>query len=322
MELSRRNRRLIAVLACASALGAAAVPSAAPAAPRARTSIVGGGRADPAQWPFAVAIFRKGHMHCSGSVIGPTKVLTAGHCVDGFNLANLQVIIGRPTLRDASVGQSIGVVSGRVQSRLRADGPARRGGAQSRPADGRHPGGARHARPERRDDRCRSTDAGGRLRSDQSVRNAPLGLPEVDDRAIPRRQPLPEGLHARPLRPGEHDLRAGRQEEEARVASRSTPRPAPGTAAVRSSRTPRPGRWRSGRSPTAARSAACRRRRPSTRGSPPAWTSSTRHSGHQANPLWSEGRSPKRLIGGWPLCGRDLMAKPYRVLRLAPTTEC
>ena len=53
-------------------------------------------------------------MHCSGSVIAPTKVLTAGHCVAGFNLANLQVIIGRPTLRDTAVGQVIGVTSGRV----------------------------------------------------------------------------------------------------------------------------------------------------------------------------------------------------------------
>jgi trypsin len=114
MELSRRNRSLIAVLTCASALGVGLLPSVASAAPRARASVVGGGRANPAQFPYAVAIFRKGHMHCSGSVIGPTKVLTAGHCVDGFNLTNFQVIVGRPTLRDTSVGQAIPVASGRV----------------------------------------------------------------------------------------------------------------------------------------------------------------------------------------------------------------
>jgi len=114
MELSRRHRSLLAVLACASALVAAALPSTAAAAPRAHRSIVGGTPADPAQYPYAVAIFRKGHMHCSGSVIGPTRVLTAGHCVDGFNVANFQVIIGRPTLRDTTVGQAIPVTSGRV----------------------------------------------------------------------------------------------------------------------------------------------------------------------------------------------------------------
>jgi secreted trypsin-like serine protease len=114
MELSRRQRSLLAILACASALAAGALPSTAAAAPRAHRSIVGGAPADPAQWPYAVAIFRKGHMHCSGSVIGPTTVLTAGHCVDGFNLANFQVIIGRPTLRNTAIGQAIPVASGRV----------------------------------------------------------------------------------------------------------------------------------------------------------------------------------------------------------------
>jgi secreted trypsin-like serine protease len=114
MQPRRRNRNLLTTLAFACALAGLAIPPSASAAPRARSSIVGGDRANPAQWPYAVAIFRKGHMHCSGSVIGPTKVLTAGHCVAGFNLANFQVIAGRPTLRHQAVGQVIGVSSGRV----------------------------------------------------------------------------------------------------------------------------------------------------------------------------------------------------------------
>ncbi len=112
LQSSRRHRILLALIACASLL--AALPAGAGAAPRAHRSIVGGLPANTAQWPFAVAIFRKGHMHCTGSVVSPTRVLTAGHCVDGFNVANFQVIVGRPTLRDTSVGQTIGVVSGRV----------------------------------------------------------------------------------------------------------------------------------------------------------------------------------------------------------------
>jgi secreted trypsin-like serine protease len=114
MNPRSRNRTLVTALACACALTAAAAPPGAAAAPRARSSIVGGTTANPAEWPYAVAIFRKGHMHCSGSVIAPTKVLTAGHCVAGFNLANFQVIVGRPNLRDQRVGQAIGVSSGRV----------------------------------------------------------------------------------------------------------------------------------------------------------------------------------------------------------------
>ena len=114
MDPRRRNRTLLATAACLCAVFAGAVPSLAPGAPHARKSIVGGGPADPAQWPYAVAIFRRGRLHCGGSVIGPTKVLTAGHCVAGFNLAKLQVIVGRPDLRDQTAGQIVGVSSGRV----------------------------------------------------------------------------------------------------------------------------------------------------------------------------------------------------------------
>jgi len=114
MQSRRRKRILVAALAFACVLTGAAAPPGAAAGPHARSSIVGGNAANPAQWPYAVAIFRKGHMHCSGSVVGATKVLTAAHCVAGFNLANFQVIAGRPNLRDQAAGQIIGVSSGRV----------------------------------------------------------------------------------------------------------------------------------------------------------------------------------------------------------------
>jgi secreted trypsin-like serine protease len=108
----RRHRLPLAIVACLLALSAA--PAAGQAEEFAHSSVVGGAPADPAAFPYSVAIFRKGRMHCSGSVIAPTKVLTAAHCLFGFNLANFTVIVGRPDLRNAGLGLTVPVAGGKV----------------------------------------------------------------------------------------------------------------------------------------------------------------------------------------------------------------
>jgi len=77
----RKNRLVVAALATAFtavlAAPAAAQAAIAPVGP----SIIGGSTASAAPW--AAAVFSDGAFFCSGTIISPTYVLTATHCISG-----------------------------------------------------------------------------------------------------------------------------------------------------------------------------------------------------------------------------------------------
>jgi secreted trypsin-like serine protease len=100
-------RRPALVPACALAAAVAvAVPRAARAG--APTAPVIGGQASPdGTWPDCVAVLFGGQQECTGVLIAPTLVLTAGHCAD----PQLdQVLIGANRLSQPSAGETIDVM--------------------------------------------------------------------------------------------------------------------------------------------------------------------------------------------------------------------
>lgn len=104
-----KHLRLIiaAVIVC---LGLAAGPAGAVRGPR----VLGGGEASIAQWPFIAALVQHDQsafdgQFCGGSVIAPTVVLTAAHCVTGSSAASIDVVTGRAQLSATSAGQRLGV---------------------------------------------------------------------------------------------------------------------------------------------------------------------------------------------------------------------
>jgi secreted trypsin-like serine protease len=80
--LSRTARAGLLLICATGLIASAAAGTAAAKAPRARASIVGGTPASIQEWGFTVAVLAP-HTLCTGSVISPTRVLTAAHCVGG-----------------------------------------------------------------------------------------------------------------------------------------------------------------------------------------------------------------------------------------------
>jgi secreted trypsin-like serine protease len=104
-----RARGLI-VLVVTGCLALAAGPAAASYQPR----VLGGTPASIGHWPFIAALVEHGQsafdgQFCGGSVIAPTVVLTAAHCVSGSSPSSIDVITGRAQLSAASTGQRLAV---------------------------------------------------------------------------------------------------------------------------------------------------------------------------------------------------------------------
>lgn len=98
-----------------SAAGAAgaedrATPAQTPAGAEPRPLVVGGSHAEAKGWAFAVALRqRAAGVFCTGSLIAPTKVLTAAHCIKGAKLRKVRVLTGSTWAAGGRVGARIKV---------------------------------------------------------------------------------------------------------------------------------------------------------------------------------------------------------------------
>ncbi len=113
MAEARRLLRLAGVAAAALAtIGVAATVSTANADQTpsdVQPMIIGGVETTIEENPFVVALTTPdGFQFCGGTIVAPTKVLTAAHCTEGSSPADIQVVAGRTSL-SAGGGTTAGV---------------------------------------------------------------------------------------------------------------------------------------------------------------------------------------------------------------------
>jgi len=108
-----RSRGVAVAVACAVALAMTVAGAGDPVAakPRAGKSVIGGYVASLSAWPYQAALTKGGRLVCGGSVIAPTKILTAAHCVEKGDPTQLTVVTGRARLADDSTGQELPISS-------------------------------------------------------------------------------------------------------------------------------------------------------------------------------------------------------------------
>jgi secreted trypsin-like serine protease len=115
MKRARRSKQQAICGVLCALLSALAVAGPAEASAGARASIVGGTTALSEEWPWAAFILaadRKGEgFSCTGTVIAPTLVLTAGHCIEDIAtgrktpIGQYVVVTGSRDVRDPALRQ-------------------------------------------------------------------------------------------------------------------------------------------------------------------------------------------------------------------------
>src|SRR5215470_5311469 len=113
---SRTMRAVLVVLACSLAAAGcdATVPVSSASAP-----VIGGSDAPPGKWPDVAAVMFPidGEVAlCTGTLVAPTVVLTAGHCYDRRSAPVLpdNVLIGTSSLGRPDEGETIPIARGYV----------------------------------------------------------------------------------------------------------------------------------------------------------------------------------------------------------------
>lgn len=74
--------------------------------------IIGGDETQPGEFPWAVSVKLNGQPICGGSLIDRNWILTAAHCVVGYNPKNLTVRLGAYRIKDTSEMQTVDVPVG------------------------------------------------------------------------------------------------------------------------------------------------------------------------------------------------------------------
>lgn len=116
---NRPGKRTAAVVTTAVLAAAALWSTATPA-----SAIKGGGPATTKARPYAMLIEFNGSQFCGGTLVAPTKVLTAGHCVESAGDVSALRVIGGRTQIDGTDGTVREVTSARMDSRYGAPGYA------------------------------------------------------------------------------------------------------------------------------------------------------------------------------------------------------